>query len=206
MNYRTEQEHFWAGEFGDRYIDRNEANSYVPHGLDLFAKVLQGAPEAKSALELGCNVGLNLRAMKLLQPNLALAGVEINEQAAAKARAYGIADIIQGTIVDRLSLQRTYDLTFTKGVLIHIDPDALEAVYNNLYLLSNRYIMICEYYNPTPVMVTYRGHCNRLFKRDFAGELIDKFSLKLIDYGFCYHRDNRFPLDDETWFLLEKRL
>jgi hypothetical protein len=28
--------------------------------------------------------------------------------------------------------------------------------------------------------------------------------LKLIDYGFCYHRDPQEPLDDITWFLLEK--
>ena len=52
--------------------------------------------------------------------------------------------------------------------------------------------------------VNYRGHDNRLFKRDFAGELIDKFGLKLRDYGFLYHRDNYFPQDDLTWFLLEK--
>ena len=26
----------------------------------------------------------------------------------------------------------------------------------------------------------------------------------LVDYGFCYHRDNNLPLDDINWFLLEK--
>ena len=38
----------------------------------------------------------------------------------------------------------------------------------------------------------------------FAGELIDKFNLKLIDYGFTYNREKYFPKDDGTWFLLEK--
>ncbi len=41
-------------------------------------------------------------------------------------------------------------------------------------------------------------------QRDFAGELMDKFGLRLVDCGFVCHRDNRFPQDDATWFLLEK--
>ena len=67
--------------------------------------------------------------------------------------------------------------------------------------------MICEYYNPSPTTIAYRGHSDRLFKRDFAGEMLEKFSdLKLVDYGFSYHRDNSFPQDDITWFLLQKEL
>ena len=54
--------------------------------------------------------------------------------------------------------------------------------------------------------VTYRGHTGRLFKRDFAGELLDKYQdLELLDYGFQYHRDYNFPSDDSTWFLLHHR-
>ena len=46
---------------------------------------------------------------------------------------------------------------------------------------------------------------DRLFKTDFAGELLDKYSdLKLDDYGFLYHRDYYLQKDDLTWFLLEK--
>jgi hypothetical protein len=53
--------------------------------------------------------------------------------------------------------------------------------------------------------VNYRGYQDKLFKRDFAGEMLDAFKdLKLLDYGFTYHRDNQFPQDDMTWFLLEK--
>jgi spore coat polysaccharide biosynthesis protein SpsF len=44
------------------------------------------------------------------------------------------------------------------------------------------------------------------FKRDFAGELLEKFrnSLELKKYGFIYHRD-LVPQDDLTWFLMEKK-
>ena len=89
-------------------------------------------------------------------------------------------------------------------MLIHINPDELDKVYANLYALSRRYIMVCEYYNPVPVVVPYRGNTDRLFKRDFAGEMIDRYNLRLIDYGFVYHRDGYFSQDDVTWFLMEK--
>jgi spore coat polysaccharide biosynthesis protein SpsF len=56
------------------------------------------------------------------------------------------------------------------------------------------------------VEVPYRGNSGKLFKRDFAGEMLDRYSdLQLLDYGFGYHRDPQFPVDDITWFLLEKR-
>ncbi len=61
--------------------------------------------------------------------------------------------------------------------------------------------MVAEYYNPTPVAISYRGHNDRLFKRDFAGELLDLYpQLQLVDYGFVYRRDPSFPQDDLTWF------
>jgi pseudaminic acid biosynthesis-associated methylase len=96
-------------------------------------------------------------------------------------------------------------MVFTKGVLIHLSPEVLPAVYEKMYESSARYICVAEYYNPTPVEINYRGHGERLFKRDFAGELLDKYpNLRLVDYGFSYHRDPQFPQDDITWFLLEK--
>ena len=97
------------------------------------------------------------------------------------------------------------ELSLIKGVLIHINPDMLHQVYEILYKLTNRYLLVAEYYNPTPVTVTYRGNVDKLFKRDFAGEIMDQYKdLHLIDYGFTYHRDPAFPQDDVTWFLMEK--
>jgi pseudaminic acid biosynthesis-associated methylase len=107
-------------------------------------------------------------------------------------------------VLNTLDTSQKFDLTFTKGVLIHINPDMLHKVYQNLYDLSDRYIMVCEYYNPAPVSIEYRGNKERLFKRDFAGELIQKFDLKLIDYGFNYQHDHYLTNDDSTWFLLSK--
>ena len=101
--------------------------------------------------------------------------------------------------------KKSFELVIIKGVLIHINPNKLKEIYQKLYDASNRLILICEYYSPTPVSVMYRGHKDRLFKRDYAGELLDLYSnLSLVDYGFSYHRDEAFPQDDVNWFLLQK--
>ena len=206
MNYKTEQEKFWATDFGNDYPSRNEGEKLVSSNVAIFSKIIKNCPTISSVAELGCNIGLNLMALYRINQDFRLRGYEINAKAAESASKANIAEVINTSVVEPLDTSKKFDLTFTKGVLIHINPDMLNAVYQNLYDLSNKYIMVYEYYNPTPVSVEYRGHHNKLFKRDFAGELIDKFNLKLIDYGFNYKRENYFPKDDATWFLMEKKL
>jgi len=204
-NFGTPQEEFWAGDFGSGYIERNNSSEIISSNIVLFSGIIASLKKIESVLELGCNVGLNLDALSLIDSKLSLSGVELNRQAANIAARKKNATIHQKTIVEPFDLQCTYDLTFTKTVLIHINPDRLHVVYENLVRHSRRYILICEYYNPTPVAIDYRGHSEKLFKRDFAGELICKYGLTLVKYGFSYHRDKYLHhQDDATWFLLEK--
>lgn len=204
MNYQTEQEKFWATEFGNDYLVRNDGEPLIASNISLFSKILRSAPNVKSIAELGCNIGLNLMALNRMNQELDLRGYEINPLAAKAAADQVLGNIVNTTITEPLEKDKKFDLTFTKGVLIHINPEKLNSVYENLYALSNRYILVCEYYNPSPVTVEYRGHQDRLFKRDFAGELISKYNLRLLDYGFNYHLDPYFTNDDSTWFLMEK--
>ncbi|QDC01954.1 pseudaminic acid biosynthesis-associated methylase [Mesorhizobium sp. 8] len=203
MNFKTEQESFWAGTFGKDYIKRNNSEQLLSSKVALWARMLRSAHGVGSIREFGCNIGLNLLALKRLRPDLALSGIEINKTAADEAAALGVAEIRNGTILDPVA-DGPVDLTFTSGVLIHINPEFLEAVYDNLVSNSRRYVLVAEYYNPVPTSVPYRGHADRLFKRDFAGDLIDGYGLKLLDYGFVYKRDSWCPQDDVTWFLMEK--
>lgn len=204
MTYKTEQENFWAGEFNNDYMNRNTGEDLVLSKFIDFSLMLRSAPSIKSIVELGCNIGLNLQALNKINKNFLLSAYEINKVAASKASGLKIAKIFNKTILDTLPTDVQYDLSFTCGVLMHIKPTELAKVYENLYNLSKKYILIYEYYNPTPVSILYRGYEDRLFKRDFAGELIDKYNLHLVDYGFRYHRDNYFPAGDGTWFLLQK--
>ena len=203
--YQTEQEKFWAGEFGKDYISRNDSQDLIAANTYLFSQILSKTTAVNSVLELGANIGLNLKAIHRLKPDTTLSAVEINEQAAKILQESGLIEVRNESIID-FHTDKKHDFVFTKGVLIHIHPDALHKVYDVLYSSSKRYICVAEYYNPQPVAIPYRSHTDKLFKRDFCGEIMDKFpDLSLIDYGFGYHRDNNFPLDDITWFLLEKK-
>lgn len=204
-NYQTDQEAFWAGEFGDAYVDRSRGDRLVAARTAFLAAALRTAGAIGSAVEFGCNVGLNLRGLRHLLPAARLSGIEINERAAEEARKIGDVTVYHASIVD-FRPSEPADLSFVCGVLIHLNPDVLPQVYDGLHAASRRYVLVAEYYNPTPVGVPYRGHPDRLFKRDFAGEMLDRFAdLRLADYGFRYHRDPNFPMDDVSWFLLEKR-
>lgn len=206
MSYKTEQEAFWAGEFGTEYIARNTGDQLLAANLDFFAKALARTRSLASCIEFGANIGMNLKALKLLHPQQEQHAIEINPQAAAElGKLIPVANVHQTSILD-FAPQRTWDLALIKGVLIHINPDWLPQVYDALHRAAGRYLLVCEYYNPSPMAINYRGHSDRLFKRDFCGELLDRHAdLQLIDYGFAYHRDPKFPQDDISWFLMEKR-
>jgi spore coat polysaccharide biosynthesis protein SpsF len=206
MSFKTEQEKFWAGQFGDEYIQRNQGDRLLASNLNFFTHALNSASQLGSCIEFGANVGMNLRALKLLYPDQEQYAVEINANAALELEKVTDRVRIFNSSILNYEPQQAFDLVLIKGVLIHINPDELPNVYDRLFAATGKYLLIAEYYNPSPVSVPYRGHHDRLFKRDFAGELLDRYkSLVLADYGFVYHRDPKFPQDDITWFLLEKR-
>jgi pseudaminic acid biosynthesis-associated methylase len=204
--FKTEQERFWAGEFGTEYTKRNSDPKALGSNLALFTKALHKTRRIADCIEFGANIGLNLRALQLLFPEQLQYAIEINFAAATElAKVIPAENIFHSSILNFES-KRTFDLVLIKGVLIHINPDELPQVYQTLHRATGRYLFVCEYYNPHPVQIDYRGHRDRLYKRDFCGEILDAYpDLQLIDYGFVYHRDANFPQDDITWFLMEKR-
>jgi pseudaminic acid biosynthesis-associated methylase len=194
---------FWASDFGDQYLERQVTPAILAANLNFFARALATAGPLTSILELGANAGQNLYGLRRLYPNTQLTGVEIN------ARACEMLQRVEGVEVKNQSLldfepTTQFDLVITKTVLIHIAPADLLRAYDILHRATRRYLLIAEYYSPRPEMVEYRGHRDRLFKRDFAGELLEVYpDLAVRDYGFVYRRD-KHPQDDVTWFLLEK--
>lgn len=204
-SFKTEQESFWAGEFGKEYIGRNAGSDLLASNLSFFSKALARTNRPTSCIEFGANIGMNLRALRMLFPSQEQYAIEINPAAADElAKILPEGNVFHSSILD-FEPERTWDLALIKGVLIHINPDYLPEVYDRLYRAAGRYLLVCEYYNPSPVAIPYRGHSDRLFKRDFCGEIMDRHpDLQLLDYGFVYQRDPNFPQDDITWFLMEK--
>jgi spore coat polysaccharide biosynthesis protein SpsF len=202
-SFNTPQEEFWAGKFGDSYISRNDSESLLASNIAFFAKVFSSVDKIPlTFLEIGANIGMNVKALQKLAPEAVFTGIEINRQACEVLSKTG-CEIIESSIVDAVTPKK-FDFVFSKGVMIHLMQDQLPLTYKKMYEWSTRFILIAEYYNPTPVSIPYRGNDDRLFKRDFAGEFLDLFpDVVLRDYGFLYHRGT-YPQDDINWFLLEK--
>ena len=202
--FKTTQEEFWSGEFGNEYIDRNKSDQLLASNVHYFSKILKSCNGIKSVLEMGANVGMNMKALSVLLPEAELAGVEINKTAFDQLVSIKGVKGFNQSIYD-FKAEKLSDFVFIKGVLIHLNPDMLKTAYHKLYESSSKYICIGEYYNPSPVSISYRGHSDKLFKRDFAGEFMDQYpDVELIDYGFAYRRDPLFPQDDITWFVFRK--
>lgn len=205
MTYKTEQEKFWAGSFGDEYIQRNQGDRLLASNISFFSKALKQTSEINSLIEFGANIGMNLKALNLLLPDTQKYAIEINKSAADQLKISIPEQNIFNTSILDYSNPTQFDLSIIKGVLIHINPDEIKTVYKTLVSSTKKYLLVAEYYNPSPVGIDYRGHKEKLFKRDFAGEIMDNHpEMKLIDYGFIYHRDPSHPQDDVTWFLMEK--
>ena len=200
MKIKTDQEIFWKKNFGNKYTIRNlKSSNRVPI---IGKNLLNNNIIIKDALELGANVGYNLDAIKKIYPNSKTFGIEINEKAYKIGKKKHI--YFNSSIFD-FKVKKKFDLVFCCGVLIHQNPNYLKTFYKKLYSLSNRYIYISEYFNPTPVMIEYHGNENKLFKRDFAKELWEMYpNLSILDYGFNWKEDPLKECDNSNWFLFKK--
>ena len=198
----------WSGAFGDRYTARNAVTDDAVRGrARVWAAVLDrmaGDPP-QSALEVGPNVGMNLRALR----NLADIDLWAIEPGAA-AREVLLADEVLPT--DRLMAgfgheipmgDGSVDLSFTSGVLIHVDPSLLGETMREIHRVTSKYVFCAEYFAPKAETIPYRGEDELLFKNDFGSLYMDMFpDLRLVDYGFFWRRTT--VMDDSTWWLFRK--
>jgi pseudaminic acid biosynthesis-associated methylase len=207
-NNDTHQSALWRGNFGNEYIERNPVSAgTVQAAVMLWAHILlrlQG-DRPRRILEVGANIGINLRALRGLT-DAELFAVEPNATARRQLVEHGVlprANILDG-VAAKITLQdAAMDLVFTRGVLIHIHPDDLLASCRELHRVARRYIVSIEYFAANPEELNYRNQASALFKRDFGAFWLDNFpGLRVLDYGFAWQRMT--GLDNLTWWILEK--
>jgi pseudaminic acid biosynthesis-associated methylase len=195
-------EQLWAGEFGDDYVERN---THAEEGRRVFWRQQLDTLGARTAMEIGCNVGGNLRWIAERLGTNNVAGIDINQRA---------LDVLRGRIpgIDaRLASARavpfpdaSFDLVFTMGVLIHQSPEDLDQVMAEIVRCSSRYVLCGEYYAEELTEVPYRGQHGALFKMDFGARYSDLFpQLRLVDRGFLPRAEGVW--DDVTYWIFEKR-
>lgn len=213
MMKRTEQEGTWTGEFGKDYTDRNP---HTPEELDslykerfgltrtaLNCEFLEDMDRASSFLEVGTNVGTQLRTLQ--QSGFPkLAGLELQHyalQQAVKASSEEIA-YVQGSAFTLPFANEEFDVVFTSGVLIHLSPKDLGRALTEIHRCAKKYIWGFEYFAQEHQSINYRGNEELLWKGNFVKEYLKRFDdLELV-------KERRLPyLNDsnvDVMFLIKK--
>ena len=197
----------WTGEFGNEYIKRSGPDEkYLKILTRQWAILLQRMnPLPVEILEVGCNIGLNLRALKRIV-EADLFAIEPNGEARMQVLRDGVLNV--GRIFDadasRIPFNTDrFDLAFTSGVLIHIHPDNLAAACKDICRVSKRYVLSMEYFSDQPREVKYRGNDGLLWTRDYGQFWLDTCpELRMVDSGFFSRQQ---WIDAANWWLMEKR-
>lgn len=193
-------ESLWEGEFGDAYTDRNQeaGESRAPFWEQIVKEF-----SVNCILEVGCNLGGNLRWLASHLSPQNLYGVDINLKAIQELhRGLPHVNAFYSQARELPFRDRWFDLVFTMGVLIHQPPETLPIVMAEIVRCANRYVLCGEYFSSEPETVTYRGEIDALFKRDFGSFYQELFpDLILRKKGFLSKADG---WDDVTYWIFEK--
>jgi pseudaminic acid biosynthesis-associated methylase len=220
INPPNDQEKFWSGEFGNHYTQRCTGEERIKSNEELFRRALRcsgwvdnysgylkDSYSGKTVIEFGANRGLNIYALSRLGFKTDnMSAVEINDSACCHLNEIPGLIVYNQSMYDECHWAK-HDLVISRGVLIHQAPDWLPEAYEVLYNACKvgGYILTAEYHASTPTEVKYRGHDGKLWRRDFASEMLDRFrDLKVRDYGFVWKRDPVAPQDDIVWTLMYK--
>ncbi len=162
---------WWAGEWGELYTARNRVDwrARIPfwrHILDLTG--------ARSVHEFGTNCGWNLSAIRRIAPDVMVHGNEINAVALQQAWNAGL-DFVSAARPE----PNCCELSFTAGCLIHIPPDELGVVMQDLIFAATDYVLCVEYEDEQETEVEYRGNAGKLWRRPYR-KLYEGMGLKLV--------------------------
>ena len=138
MSLSARQTTAWSGAFGRAYTDRNARTleeedrryrqTFGFTRTELDERFLGDMNRSARILEVGCNIGNQLRWLQRMG-FARLCGVELQAYAIelARARTSGI-QLVAGSARDLPFGDGRFDLVFTSGVLIHIQPSGLADV------------------------------------------------------------------------------
>lgn len=209
----TEHVSRWGGAFGREYTDRNPQSleemeelyrkNFGFSRIELNLEFLGGLDPTIRILEVGSNIGLQLLCLQRMGFNH-LYGIELQSYAVeiAKSKSKNI-NIIQGEASDIPFKDGYFDMVFTSGVLIHINPQSLPDVMREIHRCTKKYIFGFEYYSDKTQEIPYRGNIDLLWKANFAGKYLELFDdLILVKEKRIKYLGNE---NVDAMFLLKKK-
>lgn len=162
-DWSSNRENFWQN-MPKQYYQKNTKR--VPRTL--VANFVKDN-DVLSVLELGCNTGGNLLSIYRKTPEVRLTGIDI----CAKAIRYGKlseknpAQLLVGSIYDlSMFADDSFDLVFTRGVLLHINNEQTPAIVAEMKRISSKYILNIETHGEPQVRSSSKG-VPHSFSHDF---------------------------------------
>lgn len=208
----TNQLNVWKGKFGANYTVRN---TFTVGMLDRMYKKLYGITRTEinrlflgkmdrsiRILEVGSNTGNQLLCLRKMGFKN-LYGIEPQDYAVgySRSRTKDI-NIIKADAFNIPFKDGYFDLVFTSGVLIHIDPCKIKKALSEICRCSRKYIWGFEYYAQDYTDVVYRGKNGLLWKADFPSIYTETFpDLKATRVERFKYVDNE---NEDVAFLLKK--
>lgn len=192
-------EQLWSGDFGDEYVERN-LQSYDER-QSFWTEVLE-TTSPRRVLEVGCNVGGNLRHIAGHVDEAAVHGVDVNRKALGELRRrHPGVNALEAPARSLPFRDQWFDLVFTMGVLIHQPESTLPLVMSEMVRTSRKWVLCGEYFAESTEEVGYRGHEGALFRRDYGRLFTELFpQLSLHSSGFL---GKNAGWDDVTWWLFQ---
>lgn len=161
----------------DDYTDENEKGINFQADISKFIYFLSLGLGARKICEAGCNVGNNLSSFP---HNTKVYGIDMNKYALEKAQKRFPTFTFKNENINNTSYPDSFfDLVFTRGVLIHITKDGVDAVLNELLRISNRWIFNLEYFGEDGKMINWKRGDNLLWYRNMK-ERWSKFNVNII--------------------------
>jgi len=210
---QNKQEMMWDSSFGRDYTNRNMR---TPEEYDEFYMELYGVTRTKlnnefigsmdrnmRILEVGANIGNQLILLhKIGFKNLYGVELQYYPVKASKAYEYNIT-MLQASSSHLPFKDKTFDLVFTAGVLIHIAPELLKRIMKEICRCTRHYIWGFEYYNLGFREINYRENNELLWEGNYSHEYLKHCpDLQIVkENKYKYLNSN----SENAMFLLSKR-
>jgi ubiquinone/menaquinone biosynthesis C-methylase UbiE len=132
---------------------------------------------AKNILEAGCNRGNNLSAFP---SNFDVHGFDLNEHAIEiSKKKYPNFKFKIGSVTQIPYENNSFDLVFSRTVLIHIHEKMMDQVMNEMLRVTKKYIFNIEFFGENEEMIQWKRGDDLLWKRNMVKRW-KKFPVRVI--------------------------
>ena len=143
------------------YTDENDLDFQNPAKFIYHISLALGA---KKILEVGCNVGHNL---KEFTTDFEVHGIDLNSYALEKCKnRFNSFTFQKASLTDIPYPDSFFDLVFTRIVLIHVPPEQIQKAMSELLRVSKKWILNLEFYNESEDMIDWKRGKDLLWYRN----------------------------------------